>query len=354
MCLFLFRRGCDDLGDRFPPPLRVLRLIAVVAVLLAVPAAAQAAPRVSIFYYPWYGTPARDGGWTHWYAPGTSTVDVASNYFPARGLYSSSDQRVLRSQMREIAAAGVREVITSWWGWGSAEDARLPLVLRAAHAAGLSVAVHLEPYPGRTIHTIEADLLHLNTLGITRYFVYRPFDLPAEEWAELRERVSDVELFAQTSLAGRAARGRFDGLYTYDVLLWGAESFPRLCRQAHNAEIQCLPSVGPGYVAARATGDVRMKSRRDGATYDGMWRSAIRSGADGVTITSYNEWHEGTQIEPARAQSVRAAASISFETYDGAYGLRGRAAESAYLRRTAFWSLAFARDLALRSHLPTD
>ena len=30
-----------------------------------------------------------------------------------------------------------------------------------------------------------------------------------------------------------------------------------------------------------------------------MWKAAIRAGADRVTITSYNEWHEGTQIEPA-------------------------------------------------------
>ena len=30
-----------------------------------------------------------------------------------------------------------------------------------------------------------------------------------------------------------------------------------------------------------------------------MWRAAIAARADRVTITSYNEWHEGTQIEPA-------------------------------------------------------
>ena len=32
-----------------------------------------------------------------------------------------------------------------------------------------------------------------------------------------------------------------------------------------------------------------------------MWRGAVRARADLVTITSYNEWHEGTQIEPARS-----------------------------------------------------
>jgi glycoprotein endo-alpha-1,2-mannosidase len=324
--------------------LRALRLIAVVFALLAVPATAQAASGVSIFYYPWYSTPALDGGWAHWYAPGSTTLDIASNFFPVRGLYSSSDERVVRAQMREIGAAGVREVISSWWGWGSPEDLRLPLVARAARAAGLSVAVHLEPYPGRTIETVEADIVHLHGLGITRFFVYQPFDISKQDWAALRDRLpTDVQLFAQTALAGRAAVARFDGLYTYDVLLWGADSFRRLCAQAHKVDLLCLPSVGPGYESERATGDLRVKPRRDGATYDAMWSAAIRSTADGVTITSYNEWHEGTQIEPARTRMPRTAAAVSFESYDGAYGLHGRAAEHAYLDRTAFWASAFLR-----------
>ena len=159
--------------------MKALRLIVVTLALLVFPAVAQAAPRVSIFYYPWYGNPARDGGWEHWLAPGASTGDVASTYYPARGLYSSSNATVVRAQMREIAAAGVQEVVSSWWGWGSAEDVRLPMIVKEAHAAGLAVAVHLEPYPGRTIDTVQADIDHLRTLGITRIFVYRPFDIAA-------------------------------------------------------------------------------------------------------------------------------------------------------------------------------
>jgi hypothetical protein len=329
---------------------RALRLIAVVVALLAFPAAAAAVqPRVSIFYYPWYGNPANDGDWAHWMAPGGSTLDIASNYYPVRGLYSSSSERVVATQMREVAAAGVREVVTSWWGWGSPEDMRLPLVLKAAHAAGLSVSVHIEPYPGRTIETIATDIDHLSTFGITRFFVYRPFDIAESDWAALRDRVTGIQLFAQTALAGRAAIARFDGMYTYDILLWGAETFPRLCRQAHHVGLLCLPSVGPGYAASQATGDLREKPRRNGATYDAMWKAAIRAGADAVTITSYNEWHEGTQIEPARRRVVHSAASVSFESYDGAYGLRGRAAERAYLDRTAYWSDAFGRSRGVAS-----
>ena len=62
-----------------------------------------------------------------------------------------------------------------------------------------------------------------------------------------------------------------------------------------------------------------------------MWGAALAARADLVTITSYNEWSEGTQIEPAGHGG-------RYESYDGAYGLRGRAAQSAYIRATARWT----------------
>src|SRR5262249_44289502 len=197
-CALLPPQTVQSSRRSIPPALRALRLIAVILALLAFPVAAHAAPRISVFYYPWYGNPARDGGWEHWLVPGGETADIASSFYPARGLYSSSNPAVVRAQMREIAAAGVQEVVSSWWGWGSAEDVRLPLVVQEANAAGLAVAVHLEPYPGRSIESVEADVDHLRTLGITRIYVYQPFDIPASDWADLRAREPDVQLYAQT------------------------------------------------------------------------------------------------------------------------------------------------------------
>src|SRR5205823_11969359 len=116
--------------------LRPFVLLALVSLLAA--GSASARPTAAIFYYPWYGTAARDGAYLHWQQNGRRPpLDVASHYYPARGPYSSGDPNVLRAQMRAIARAGIRQVVVPWWGWGSIEDVRLPLILRAAHRRGL-------------------------------------------------------------------------------------------------------------------------------------------------------------------------------------------------------------------------
>jgi glycoprotein endo-alpha-1,2-mannosidase len=290
------------------------------------------AGEVAIFYYPWYGTATHDSAWEHWQQNGNSPpAQIASGWYPARGPYSSSDPAVVKAQMQEIAAAGVRTVIVSWWGPGSVEADRLPLVQRAARAAGLRVAVHVEPFDGRSPASLVPQLHALAATGITDAYVYDSTATPDADWRTLTSQLPEMRIFANTNLPGKAKAGGFAGLYTYDVRVYDGRSFPRMCASARIIGLLCAPSVGPGFDAARATGDPRSKPRANGATYDRMWRAAIRAAADVVTITSYNEWHEGTQIEPA-------AAAPGYLSYDGAYGLRGTAAQRAYLERTAMWA----------------
>jgi hypothetical protein len=326
--------------------------LAVGAALVAHASAAtdtKAAPAgtTSIFFYPWYSTPQVDGFYKHWDRGGhVPPADLASTFYPVRGVYSSSDPAVLRAQMKEIAGAGIDEVVSSWWGVGSPEDRRLPAVIEAAKAQGLRVAAQLEPYDeGRTPTSVTADITRLRELGVTRIYVYRPFDIDPASWPTLISGVPDVQFLAQTVNVPWAAAAGFDGVYTYDIVTYGGTTFGKLCARARAAGLLCAPSVGPGYDALRTNGDTQVRPRRNGATYDAMWDAAIRASPDLVTITSYNEWHEGTQIEPALASLPRTLASRpvwpTYQTYQGAYGLQGRVASRAYLVRTAYWTRQF-------------
>jgi len=39
--------------------------------------------------------------------------------------------------------------------------------------------------------------------------------------------------------------------------------------------------------------------RRDGDTYRVLWEAALMANPDWVLICSWNEWHEGSEIEPS-------------------------------------------------------
>ena len=333
------------------------RLALVLGLLcLLVPASVLARDRghapardASIFYYPWYGTPKFDGSYVHWNQNGhIPPLDLATSYYPARGPYSSADPKVVAAQMRDIAGAGIKEVVSSWWGWGSIEDQRLPMIVRMATNQGLQVAVQIEPYDGRTAQSVAEDFTHLRQLGVKRFYVYHPFTIDETDWAPVLQAASGLQVLAQTANVSRAQAAHFAGIYTYDVATFGPSTFGSLCARAHKAGLICAPSVGPGYDALRANGDTRLRGRNGGETYDAMWKAAIQAGADRVTITSYNEWHEGTQIEAAmtpvsRHLSTAARPSTTpvtspYLSYDGAYGLHGKAASTAYLARTAYWT----------------
>jgi hypothetical protein len=208
----------------------------------------------------------------------------------------------------------------------------LPSVLAAAQRHQLTVALHVEPYEGRSPATIEGDLAYAASLGVRDVYVYHPRDFTAGDWAGVRaQSPPGLRVFAGTQLVGFAAAGKFDGFYTYDFINFGADKFARLCAQARAAHLLCAPSVGPGYDGLRAGESPGGRGRRNGETYDALWTAALAASPDIVTITSFNEWGEGTQIEPAQPRR-------GYPAYDGAWGLTGLPAEFAYLTRTAYWA----------------
>jgi len=331
--------------------LAVLACAALPAVAVGSPAPVPPAALVTAFYYPWFATTTVDGSYAHWSQYGhLPPNDISSVYYPALGVYSSDDPAVLDDQMAEIERAGIDEIAVSWWGKGSPEDQRLPAVLTAARSYGIGVAIHIEPYRGRTVASVQQDAAYLVQFGITTFYVYQAFTLPPASWADANDALhaEGLTTYADTALVGQAVAGHFSGIYTYDIVTWTGAKFARLCAEAHKHGLLCAPSVGPGYDARRATGDPTIKPRRRGLTYDSMWHAAIRAGADAVTITSFNEWQEGTQIEPAAPPDRRG--TFSYGSYDGAWGLTGKRAESAYLDRTAYWANRFRALVSAQSY----
>ena len=315
---------------------------------------------VTAFYYPWYRNPTSDGSWVHWnQLQHHPPDDIASSFYPLPGAYSSTDEATVADQMRDLRAARIGVISVSWWGQGSIEDKVLPLLFTQAAAYGIRIAFHLEPYTGQTAESMAADIHYLlarygtapalyrvsratagdsSTQSRPVFYVFAASRLVSADLktaiAGLRGTPDDAIVMIHSPKAVSATRVGADGVYTYDATS-DPSALASLVSDCRTAGIICSPSVAPGFDnrQAVATG-IQVVDRSDGARYDQMWQAVLAAAPEWVSVTSFNEWHEGTQIEPA---TVYSAGGRTYESYDGAYGQTGTAAQTAYLERTASW-----------------
>jgi glycoprotein endo-alpha-1,2-mannosidase len=111
----------------------------------------------------------------------------------------------------------------------------------------------------------------------------------------------------------------FDGFYTYfgsDGFVHGSttSNWPDMSEFARENDLIFVPCVAPGYIDTRIRpwNDKNTKSRDAGQYYDKMFMNAVNVHPDFIGITSFNEWHEGTQIEPAIPKKL---SSYTYEDY---------------------------------------
>jgi hypothetical protein len=323
-------------------------------------ATAQAAPalstKVQLFYYPWYGNPSVAGSYRHWPQGNlTPPQEISSNFYPKLGAYDSGDLAVLNQHMNWIQQSGAGTIVYSWWGQGSYEDKLVPAVLAAAAQHGIKVNWHIEPYGGRTAASTVADIQYINSHYGSSPAFYRDPDhgnrpafyifqsLHIGDWSALDQVNAANIVLAQTTDVSKVAH--FGGMYTYDGIAGATGSgWQNVGAYCHANGMVWSPSVAPGYIDDRAVpgNTTPTLDRANGNTYDKEWSRAITPATGGnpdwVSVTSFNEWHEGSMIEPATATPPTA---IPYLTYNGAYGTSGTASETAYLDRTRYWVSKF-------------
>ncbi len=327
-------------------------------------------PRVAAFYYPWYGNPTVNGAWSHWEGPGFNPPrSISSDYFPQLGPYSSTDPTVVAQHMAWLRQAGVGVIITSWWGPGSFTDRAVPLLLETAHRYGIKVAFHIEPYGGRTFKTLVDDIRYLyERYGSSPAFFrsratsrYSPSSEPkgmffvfcvgfegncdsgtpvrAEYWKAATDAIHGLPegalMIGASQRSNVVLDGHFDGLYNYITLDLAADGGFSWARDLPPQALY-VPSVIPGNSAQRIGYAPRtLVKRHDGQTYYEQWTAALGAGVrpELVTITSFNEWHEGSMIEP-----------IALGATDGAgydYADFGAIVPDGYLELTRRWAQTF-------------
>lgn len=326
--------------------------------------------RVFCFYYNWYGNTDYDGKEIHWAHPvmkqSPSDPDLpaipggnnlSSNFYPELGNYSSNDPAIIAKHMKMMADSRIGVIVLTWWRDRDNGLKAIPIIMDEAQKVGLQVCFHLEPYGGRNAESVRQDIQSLlgtygnhpafyRMDGKPCFFIYDSYLTKAGEWATLlkpdgsitiRNTPLDVTMIGLWVKEGEEEffkESGFDGYYTY----FGATNFTYGSSPANWEYMQkwaadnnkiFIPCVGPGYIDTRVRpwNGKTIRDREDGKYYDNMFKAAIDCGTTYVGITSFNEWHEGTQIELAK----------SFECPEFKYLDYGKLEPDYYLKRTAYW-----------------
>jgi len=327
--------------------------------------------QVFCFYYNWYKTPAFDGEdqhWSHWsngdpkgYPGGDN---IGANFFPSLGNYSTKDPAIVSKHMKMIAKAGIDAIFLTWWGKDHFTNESVPVILNEAKKAGVKVGFQIEPYGNRSPLTVKADVKFIvDTYGKhpafyfssnrkPMFFIYDSYLSKAAEWKgifspkgsqTIRKTGYDADfigLWVNSDEQEFFLNSGFDGFYTYfvsKVFRYGSNpsNWSEMQQWATQNNKLFIPCVGPGYIdeRIRPENSANTQDRKNGIYYDDYWEKAIALKTQYVAITSFNEWHEGTQIEPARPYKTTGFTYLDYTPQ----------ADDYYITRTRYWSDHFLK-----------
>lgn len=306
---------------------------------------------VVAFYYPWYGTPQVSGYWRHWNNDGdnpdirnpkTGFRQINSIYYPyPDGPYDSNDPAVLRRQLTEAEDAGINVFAVSWWGRNTFEDKAFAKLMSVAAQGHFDVrfTVYYEEVPDSDPADAISDFDYiLGKYGKMPSFFRvggRPVVLvysraifpgtfclfggcpanspPVIDWAPINKVLHSKfhaivygdESTTLLDVTPELAQMGFDGLHIYNPqedlkFETPSEIYSKLADRASAHHMLVADTVIPGYndteLGRKYPSDV---PRDNGALYTSLWKAARAAKPDMFLITSFNEWHESTAIEPS-------------------------------------------------------
>ena len=262
-------------------------------------------PLVLAFYYDWYD----QNTWKPDRVPDMPATP-----------YTSSDPGAIARQIAQARGAGIDAFVVSWWGAGNPTDSNLQIILDQARAANFQVAVDFE-VTSPFYHSKQDAINSLKNLLATRaqhpaylrvdgkpvIFFWREQKYSPDEWRDIRNAVDPNHQslwIAEGTKEALPYLNTFDGLHLYSIA-WAPDVAAELQKwlphvRAFGADKVWVATVMPGNDDTRThRAGAYVRDRRNGDFYRETWRAAFSSYPDWIIITSWNEWVEGTMIEPS-------------------------------------------------------
>ncbi|MDQ3870601.1 MAG: DNRLRE domain-containing protein [Chloroflexota bacterium] len=326
----------------------------------------SAAPKVGAYYYPWYGPNGR-----HWDS-GYLRRMLAERQAPSLGEYDSRSQATLDAHFASAQQYGVDFFICSWWGAGGYEDVTVrDYVLKSPSIGSTKIVIFYESisllgltngviyfdssveqkflsdfdYLARTYfadsHYLKIDGKPVVYLYVTRIYRGNYAQAITNLRAQIRSRygfdlylVGDEVDWDGSPLASRIRL--FDAITPYTMYSsrqtpgWpDTTGFLQGVRQRYDSFKAVADAEGvafiPGTLPAFNDRGVRLAANHYAlphevsSTYTDTYSlfsrflnlsgSYVDPAAATLTVTSWNEWHEDTQIEPTASAPPSSAPS---------------------------------------------
>jgi hypothetical protein len=294
--------------------------------------------KVLAFYYPWYGTHwGPQGCWRGWGGYGHNPDnfidgrrDTATAHYPLFDVYDSWDVSLINYHLQCAKEGAIDVFISSWMGVDHQTDTALRYILNQSLSMdNISITVLYETK--KTINMVNEEALRLITDELSyilnQYsdvssffkidgkpviFIYAADLFSMSNWTRVLNEVKkskDAIFVADTW--NLEYLWIFDGLFKYipvqfeEAILRSRYELTSLYTHAwklltgDSSEKIFIASVFPGYDDTKIRTPGIYISREGDLFYEKSWNIALSSAPDWVTITSFNEWKEGTEIEPS-------------------------------------------------------
>lgn len=297
-------------------------------------------PLILAHYMPWYvAKPASQvWGW-HWtmdHFDPDEMLDgkrgIASHFYPLIGPYDSGDEDVLEYHLLLMKLAGIDGVIVDWYGLQKLYD--YPILHRntqrlveQVERLGMKVVICYEDQTipalvnagkvkaeDRVSHAVsEIDWLTDNWFKLDSYVQLdgRPVllsfghaGLTNDEWSQCLDQLQSPVSYFSEHFRRAGAQGGFDwpipkeGLKATERFQRSSEAWP------HSIPV-AFPRFVDIYSEAKLHDSYGRIEDNDGATFRAMLEQALASKSRIIQLATWNDWGEGTNIEPSREFGYR-------------------------------------------------
>ena len=308
---------------------------------------------ILVHYMPWYASKPVSGKWGwHWtmnhFDPETIGQDgrreAAAHDYPLIGLYDSGDPDALECQVLLMKFSGIHGVVIDWYGFERFYDyltlhRNTEKLIPWLKKAGLQFAICYEDQSigamvkAKVIEP-DADLAmgkkvfawleenwfvdeaYLKTDQRPVFLVFGPQHFSGEQWKNLRSGVSSNPLMI--TLPHLSKKSGADGAFGWPPVTGGktvsSADWKKYLEKLYARNELVIGAVFPGfhdiYEQAGLHDSYGHIDDRNGATFAETLDLALKGDARLIQIATWNDYGEGTAIEPTRNHEYRYLSQI--------------------------------------------